>query len=409
MKVLFVLNATGGGASQGIYEFLKSQQFEELKPYVLIPTEPDEKRRAFLNEYCTDWTVLHLNWWNKKHTLPWSLRTLLFLKEQLRSLFRIIPTYRLVQRIKQWDIDLVYTGTILNLEGAIAAKLSGKKHIWHIKETFGSQGRVQFRLSDRLLTRLLLGLSDRVIVMTDYIKSFFGKAQGHPKITVIYDGVNQSDFDQPLEIQALRQKLGISDTDIMAAMIASLSSTWKNHQLVLQIAASLQFQYPQLKFAAFGPLPKKTKRKWYNQAWEYYQGLKRIEQELGLTNFIWAGFHRNIPQMMQAADILVHPCETEPFGRISIEAQAAGTPVVGPDVGGIAESVVDQETGLLAPANAVDDFGEAIIKLVESPELRQKLGRKGQEHVGQNFSQTRHNQELFSLLKILINPPSKRS
>ena len=72
----------------------------------------------------------------------------------------------------------------------------------------------------------------------------------------------------------------------------------------------------------------------------------------------------------------MHPCDIEPFGRIAIEAMAAGTPVVGPNVGGISETVVDGETGILVAPGALDAFANATEQLIRDPSLRAKNGQR---------------------------------
>ncbi len=65
-------------------------------------------------------------------------------------------------------------------------------------------------------------------------------------------------------------------------------------------------------------------------------------------------------QAMAELDILVHPAGNESFGRTAVEAMAAGLPVVGVAGGGIGETVVDGETGFLAPPDSVSALAARI-------------------------------------------------
>ncbi|MGA2924699.1 MAG: glycosyltransferase family 4 protein [Solirubrobacteraceae bacterium] len=69
----------------------------------------------------------------------------------------------------------------------------------------------------------------------------------------------------------------------------------------------------------------------------------------------------------------------EPFGQVAVEAMAACKPVVASNVGGLREIVVDGETGLLVPRNDADALASAIARLLDDPQLRQRLGQAGRE------------------------------
>src|SRR5207247_6820038 len=113
----------------------------------------------------------------------------------------------------------------------------------------------------------------------------------------------------------------------------------------------------------------------HNAPWRRYRRLVEQARSLGLEKRATIGvFCPDIVQMMEAVDVLVHPCDIEPFGRVAIEAMAARRPVVGPCRGGIAESVVHGETGLLVPPDDVMAFAEATAVLAADPELRARMG-----------------------------------
>jgi len=160
---------------------------------------------------------------------------------------------------------------------------------------------------------------------------------------------------------------------------------------------------PRVRFAIFGSEPARHSNPIYNQPWEYFERLKRQAQELGLDGrFIWAGFWQNIPQMMDAVDVLVHTCDIEPFGRVAIEAMAAGRPVVGPRKGGISESVVDGQTGFLVPAGNAGAFSRATAQLIVDDHLRAKMGEAGRVRAATCFSIDQHVRQISALYNEVI-------
>jgi glycosyltransferase involved in cell wall biosynthesis len=74
----------------------------------------------------------------------------------------------------------------------------------------------------------------------------------------------------------------------------------------------------------------------------------------------------------------------EGFGLVYLEAAAHGLPVVAHDVGGVAEAVMDNVTGLLVPPNRPAQLAAAFEKLIHDAELRKKLGAAGREWAMRN-------------------------
>ncbi len=105
-------------------------------------------------------------------------------------------------------------------------------------------------------------------------------------------------------------------------------------------------------------------------------------------------------EMYTHADVFCCPSIYEPFGIINLEAMACRTPVVASAVGGIKEVVVNGETGFLVPLEQyaaapfepkdpdrfARDLAASVAKLIENPELADKMGRAGRERTEKLFS-----------------------
>jgi glycosyltransferase involved in cell wall biosynthesis len=81
------------------------------------------------------------------------------------------------------------------------------------------------------------------------------------------------------------------------------------------------------------------------------------------------------------ADLFVMTSLSESFGTVLVEAMARGVPVIAPDISGVRDVVVDGETGLLVE-HTVDSLGDAIVRMVREPGLRQRLtaGARARSH-----------------------------
>ncbi len=84
-----------------------------------------------------------------------------------------------------------------------------------------------------------------------------------------------------------------------------------------------------------------------------------------------------MPALYAGADLFLSASRYESLGMAIREAMAAGLPVVAYDAGGVAESVVDGETGLLAATGDTAALSRALDRLIAAPSLRAEMGRAG--------------------------------
>ena len=96
----------------------------------------------------------------------------------------------------------------------------------------------------------------------------------------------------------------------------------------------------------------------------------------------------DVPKLYASADIVVFPSLwPEPFGRIPLEAMAAGLPVVASLTGGIPETVIHEQTGLLVPPGDAAALRNALRTLLADEELRKTYGAAGRTFVKECYSE----------------------
>ena len=211
------------------------------------------------------------------------------------------------------------------------------------------------------------------------------------KMPVIANGIDTDEYTQTLDRSVL-ERFGI-DADQPYVLFVGRMTRQKGLLYLLQAIEQLDAQTQVVLCAGESDTP------------ELQQELEDLITELSdhRPGIIW------IPEMVSRqttialysqAAVFCCPSIYEPFGIINLEAMACGTPVVGSRVGGIAEVVVDGETGLLIDANIspemphdpLDPAGfsarlaEGINRLVRDPELRARMGAAGRQRVLDNFS-----------------------
>lgn len=98
-----------------------------------------------------------------------------------------------------------------------------------------------------------------------------------------------------------------------------------------------------------------------------------------------AGWQENSLPYYAAMDIFCLPTYREGFGKVNLEAQAMGLPVVSTNVIGPRESVENGETGFLVEPRSTRALLEPLKKLVLDAELRKQIGQKGRERIKRKF------------------------
>ncbi len=181
-------------------------------------------------------------------------------------------------------------------------------------------------------------------------------------------GVDLEQFSPvPKSRASVREELGLGDQDVVVTCVAEFTPT-KNHAFLLAAWSRVTRDEPRahLLLAGEGQLKKIMERK--------------IEME-SIPNVHFLGFRRDVPRLLQSADIFVLPSRREGLPRSIMEAMAAGKPVVATDVRGSRDLVENGVTGILVKLSDVVGLAQAILQLVHDPELRLRMGKAGREKV----------------------------
>ncbi|MBM3249030.1 MAG: lipopolysaccharide heptosyltransferase II, partial [Candidatus Omnitrophica bacterium] len=153
----------------------------------------------------------------------------------------------------------------------------------------------------------------------------------------------------------------------------------KGHAYFLKAIAKIIRSMPYLKVWIVGDAPESKQI--------YREEVQTLARRLGISHCVqFLGNRKDIPQIISKLNIVVLSTVTEEaFGRVIIEAQACGTPVVATRVGGVVDVVEDGVTGLLVPPKDPDAMAAAILKLLKDKALVEKLTLNARKNVEENF------------------------
>lgn len=139
--------------------------------------------------------------------------------------------------------------------------------------------------------------------------------------------------------------------------------------------------------------------------------LEQLAESLGIRDI--TTFHGYVNQntdferyksLLDEMDIfsILSIIDSETFGVASVEASACGLPVVATYVGGLPEVVLHNETGILVPPTDVNATADALLKLIDSSEIRATMGKAGHEYVSKKYDWTNNVNDMVQLYRSTI-------
>ncbi|HVT87678.1 MAG TPA: glycosyltransferase family 4 protein [Tepidisphaeraceae bacterium] len=281
---------------------------------------------------------------------------------------------RLIDRLRELKPDVVHTHSskagIIGRWAAEKAQMPFIVHTIHGLAFTASTSRLANAFYE-MLERKTAPMTDKIVCVADAMRDqSLAKGIGKPEQYVtIYSGMLAEPFiNPPVPRQTVRQQLGLNDEHVVIGTIARLFHL-KGHEDLLQLAPKLCDQFPQLRFL------------WVGDGLLRGQFEQQIEQ-MGLKDrFILTGLvpPEQIPQLVNAMDILVHPSRREGLARALPQGSLAGIPVITYDIDGNREGVLDGKTGYVLPAFDVEKLAGSIAALMNDTSLRQSMGTAGRE------------------------------
>jgi len=121
------------------------------------------------------------------------------------------------------------------------------------------------------------------------------------------------------------------------------------------------------------------------------------------------GFRSDASALMKSLDVLVVPSLTEGSPLVTLEAMAAGTPVVASAVGGIPDQVRHDKEGLLVPPGDTGAMGEAILDLLRDPDRARRLGEAGRRRATSEFGHAAMMRRIVDVYLEVLGRPAAQS
>jgi glycosyltransferase involved in cell wall biosynthesis len=284
--------------------------------------------------------------------------------------------FRLWLNIKKHGVDLIHSHLPdVNLYSCLAGFTAGVPIVttYHGKVT-----KPQKKIDpDNLKYSLIRRLSTKIVTVSDWLKNDLVQTAQFPprKLRTIYNGVDWKRFDLPSNSVTKRKELNIGLDEKVVGMVANLRPV-KGYEYFIRAAAIIAKSIPKVRFLIIGEEEDKLKKR-----------VTREADALGLTDkVIFLGFREDVPELLRILDLFVLSSISEGLSIATIEAMAAGVPVVATKSGGPREVVVDGKTGFLVYPKDEKSLAEKALILLKNRKLATCMGKEAQVQVRTKFS-----------------------
>jgi glycosyltransferase involved in cell wall biosynthesis len=296
----------------------------------------------------------------------------------------ILPTLiRFIHNV----IHSIHTNSGVVPAPALAAKISGRKHIWHIREWFGD-----FKRFWPFYSAYITHFSDKVVCVS---KSMADQFHGHKKVLSIYNGFEIPQINTEIAISEELQQ-ALNQADLVLGCTSRIRLIRKGQEYLIE---------------AIGILTHKTGKNIqailigdYVPGYEWQkETIASLIKKYHLEDRIhFLGHLANPLPYYKLFDVFVLPSgEPEPFGGVIMEAMSLGLPVIGSNAGGTTEQIANGQNGYLFENKNPEDLADKIELFLNDASSLSLFGNCSRERIEKYFSLELHSKNILTLYKEL--------
>lgn len=287
-----------------------------------------------------------------------------------------IKAYKqLVDLINKEKIDYIHCNTPV---GGVLGRLAGEKckvkkivyeaHGFHFYEGAPKKNWMIYYPVEKWLAKK----TDAIITINneDFERAKTFKLKNNGQVYYVPGvGMDLSQYNVPDTVREIkRNELNLKDTDFALISMGDLIDR-KNYKIAIEVVAKLN--NPHVHYFICGKGPEEV-------------NLKKLAENLGVDKQVhFLGFRNDIKELLKASDTFLFTSKQEGLARSLMEAMASKIPCVVSKIRGNTELIVNNENGFLC--SGLDDYVNAIIKIMQSPDLAYKFKKKSSKHLN-NFS-----------------------
>lgn len=301
---------------------------------------------------------------------------------------------RLRELIKKYNVDIVHVRSRAPAWSAMkACQNTDARYMTTCHAPYNINGKAK-RFYNSAIAK-----GERVIAISNHVANYLLENYkiDHRDIRLIHRGIALEKFHPTVVAPAQLIKVSAAwrlPDGASVVMLPGRITRWKGHHVLIDAIAKLGRD--DIFCVLIGSDQGRT---------EYREELEESIKEKNLGGQIRIIDHCDDMPAAYMVSTVVVSASTDPegFGRIPIEAQAMGRPIIATDHGGAQETVIKNETGWLVPPNDSTALTEAIQEALNlTPAQRSILATRAMAHVAQNFTREKMADETLNVYAELL-------
>ncbi|MEZ5940453.1 MAG: glycosyltransferase family 4 protein [Planctomycetaceae bacterium] len=277
------------------------------------------------------------------------------------------------EQLTRLPVDILHANSLRMSRtlGQLAPSLP-QKCAGHVRDIMGLKKAALHDLSQ---------LDSLVCVSTATADGLTEQGYNGANLTVINNGIDLVRFRPGPRTGRLRRELEIDDSVRLVANIGQICLR-KGQDRFVQAAIEICRQRPDVHFVHCG-----SRHSMKPETVEYDEKLNEAFAEAGMRDR-WhrLGQRKDVVDVLHEVDVLLHTAQQEPFGRVLLEASACEVPIVATNVGGTADIVIHQQTGLLVDRDDTSGMSQGVLAYLNDRELACRVARNARQLCDANFS-----------------------
>ena len=282
-----------------------------------------------------------------------------------------------------------------------ASKLTGRKFVTTFHGTYNFKSNLK-KLYNSVMVRSDLIIAGSNFIFSHLKENYSRYLNNKKKFLVIFRGINVDYFDSSTTLESDEKKL-LKQWDIekdkKIILLPGRLSSWKGQEVFIE---AINLINTEIGYEAFYAVILGS-----DQGRELYKKkLIRLSEQYRMSKQIrFIDNCKNMALAYKVSDIIVSASnEPEAFGRVSVEAQSMGKPIIASNIGGSNETIINEKTGFLFESNNAKSLSKQILRVLNMDETSLKtIGIEARKNATQRFNVEKMCFSTYSEYKRLLN------